>query len=282
MQTDILITKASGEQVAFNPDKLRLSLRRAGASREYTDVLVRTVTEQMHPGMTTKQIYKMAHKMLRKGGGGHTAARYSLKQALLELGPSGYPFEVYIARLLEAEGLRVQIGLLEAGKCVNHEIDVFGVSDQRVVVGECKFRNRQGLLSDVKVPLYIHSRFRDLCAGFLSAPAWQGRVLESWVFTNTRFTEDALRYGHCSGMRLVGWDTPRDYGLREWVDRTGLHPLTCLTTLTRHEKADLLDQRIVLAQELLQDPQKLDIAEVRGSRVRAILKEAEGLCAAQS
>lgn len=282
MQTDILITKASGEQVVFDPGKLRLSLRRAGASREYADVIVRTVTEQIRPGTTTKQIYKMAHKMLRKGNGSHAAARYSLKQALLELGPSGYPFEIFVARLLEAEGLRVQVGLLETGKCVNHEIDVFGVSDKRVVVGECKFHNRQGLLSDVKVPLYIHSRFRDLCAGFLSTPAWKGRVLESWVFTNTRFTEDALRYGHCSGMRLVGWDTPRDYGLREWVDRTGLHPLTCLSTLTRHEKADLLDQRIVLAQELLQDPQKLDIAKVPGSRMRAILKEAEGLCAAQS
>lgn len=274
---DIRITKASGEEAVFNPDKLRLSLRRAGAGRERAEAVVRSVTEQLRPGMTTKQLYRMAHKLLRKESR-HTAARYSLKQALLELGPSGYPFEVFVARLLEAEGMRVQVGLLQAGKCVTHEIDVFAESDGRVLLGECKFRNRQNLVSDVKVPLYIHSRFRDLCAGFLSAPEWQGHIPESWIFTNTRFTEDALAYGRCSGMHLIGWDTPFDYGLRDWVDRTGLHPLTCLTTLTHHEKNDLLNQRVVLARELLEEPRKLQLAEIVPSRVRGILKEAAGLC----
>ncbi len=277
MENNAWVTKASGEQVVFAPEKLLHSLRRAGAGRERAEAIVREVTEQLHAGMTTKQIYRMAHKMLRKEAP-HTAARYSLKQALLELGPSGYPFEVFIARLLEAEGMRVQIGQIREGKCVTHEVDVLGEADQRILVGECKFHNRQGLVSDVKVPLYIHSRFRDLSAGFLSAPEWAGRKPESWVFTNTRFTGDALQYGRCSGMHLIGWDTPFDYGLRDWVDRTGLHPLTCLTSLTRHEKNKLLDQRVVLARELLQEPVKLDIADITPGRVRGILKEAEGLC----
>ncbi|MBK9337333.1 MAG: ATPase [Lewinellaceae bacterium] len=277
MENNAWVTKASGEQVVFAPEKLLHSLRRAGAGRERAEAIVREVTAQLHAGMTTKQIYRMAHKMLRKEAR-YTAARYSLKQALLELGPSGYPFEVFIARLLEAEGMRVQIGQIRAGKCVSHEVDVFGEADGRVLVGECKFHNRQGLVSDVKVPLYIHSRFRDLSAGFLSAPEWAGRKFESWVFTNTRFTDDALQYGRCSGMHLIGWDTPFDYGLRDWVDRTGLHPLTCLTSLTRHEKNKLLDQRVVLARELLQEPEKLDIAGIAPGRVRGILKEAEGLC----
>jgi len=272
-----LITKATGELVVFNPEKLLHSLRRAGAGRERAEAIVREVTAQLRPGMTTKHIFRMAHKMLRKEAR-HTAARYSLKQGLLELGPSGYPFEVFIARLLEAQGMRVQVGQIREGKCVSHEVDVFGEADGRVLLGECKFHNRQGLVCDVKVPLYIQSRFRDLCEGFLLAPEWEGRKPESWVFTNTRFTDDALRYGRCSGMHLIGWDTPFDYGLREWVDRTGLHPLTCLTSLTRHEKSRLLENRVVMARELLAEPTKLDLADVSPGRVRGILKEAEGLC----
>ncbi len=277
MHEETWITKATGEQVVFDPEKLLRSLRRAGAGRERADAIVREVTAQLRPGMTTKKIFRTAHKMLRKETP-HTAARYSLKQALLELGPSGYPFEVFIARLLEAQGMRVQTGLIRDGKCVSHEVDVFGVADGRVLLGECKFHNRQGLVCDVKIPLYIHSRFRDLCAGFLAAPEWEGREPESWVFTNTRFTDDALRYGRCSGMHLIGWDTPYDYGLREWVDRTGLHPLTCLTSLTRHEKNRFLENRVVMARELLAEPTKLDLAEISPGRVRGILKEAEGLC----
>ncbi len=277
MHEETWITKATGEQVVFDPEKLLRSLRRAGAGRERADAIVREVTAQLRPGMTTKKIFRTAHKMLRKETP-HTAARYSLKQALLELGPSGYPFEVFIARLLEEQGMRVQTGLIRDGKCVSHEVDVFGVADGRVLLGECKFHNRQGLVCDVKIPLYIHSRFRDLCAGFLAAPEWEGREPESWVFTNTRFTDDALRYGRCSGMHLIGWDTPYDYGLREWVDRTGLHPLTCLTSLTRHEKNRFLENRVVMARELLAEPTKLDLAEISPGRVRGILKEAEGLC----
>lgn len=277
MHEETWVTKATGEQVVFDPEKLLRSLRRAGAGRERAEAIVREVTAQLRPGMTTKKIFRTAHKMLRKETP-HTAARYSLKQALLELGPSGYPFEVFIARLLEAQGMRVQTGLVRDGKCVTHEVDVFGVADGRVLLGECKFHNRQGLVCDVKVPLYIHSRFQDLCAGFLATPEWEGREPESWVFTNTRFTDDALRYGRCSGMHLVGWDTPYDYGLREWVDRTGLHPLTCLTSLTRHEKSRFLENRVVLARELLNEPAKLDLAEISPGRVRGILKEAEGLC----
>ncbi|MBL7796015.1 MAG: hypothetical protein JNJ90_05870, partial [Saprospiraceae bacterium] len=56
------------------------------------------------------------------------------------------------------------------------------------------------------------------------------------------------------------------------------HPLTCLTALTRHEKSRLLENRVVMARELLSEPAKLDLAEVPPGRVRGILKEAEGLC----
>ncbi len=271
------VVKASGERVEFNPDKLRRSLHRSGAGRERADAIVRAVLLQSHDGMSTREIYRLAHRMLKRDTR-HTAARYALKQALLGLGPSGYPFEQFIAKLLEADGMTVQTGQLREGRCVQHELDVFGVAGNRVLVGECKFHHRQHLVCDVKVPLYIHSRFRDLQAGFLKEKEWSAAQVEGWIFTNTRFTDDALQYGRCAGLHLIGWDTPFDYGLRNWIDRTGLHPLTCLTTLTRQEKDHLLENKTVLTRDLLQQPELLDIARISPGRVKGILKEAEQLC----
>ena len=272
------ITKASGETVAFDPEKLRRSLHRAGASRDHAEAVVRAIQPLLREGMTTKAIYRQAHRMLRRDAP-HTAARYSLKQALLELGPSGYPFEQFIAKLMEADGFSVQTGVLQAGHCVQHELDVLATSGQLVRIGECKFHNHQNLVSDVKVPLYIHSRFQDLRAGFLSGREWAGKTIEGWIFTNTRFTDDALQYGRCMGMHLISWDTPFDAGLRDWVDRTGLHPLTCLTALTRHEKDALLERKIVLARDLLLVPEHLQDLRVPAGRMQGILDEAEKLCA---
>lgn len=277
MSNGIYITKATGEKVLFDSKKLLRSLHRAGAGRERADVILRAVMRELREGMTTREIYQLAHRMLRKGSKS-AAARYSLKQALLGLGPSGFPFEQFIARLLEAEGYSVQTGLLRNGLCVVHEIDVMATDDNRVLIGECKYHHRQSLISDIKIPLYIHSRFRDLQAGFLHAPEWESRSVEGWIFTNTRFTDDALQYGRCAGMHLISWDTPFDNSLRDWVDRTGLHPLTCLTTLTRREKEHLLENKVVLTKDLLANPAVLEPLHLAPPRVKGVLEEAEQLC----
>ncbi|MCC6462622.1 MAG: restriction endonuclease [Saprospiraceae bacterium] len=274
----IQITKASGEKAPFNPEKLRRSLHRAGAGKDRSEAIVRAVAVQLREGMTTREIYRLAHRMLRKETR-PVAARYSLKQALLGLGPSGYPFERFVGKLLEADGYKVQTGLLREGHCVPHEIDVLAELDGKVIVAECKFHNRQHLVSDVKIPLYIHSRFRDLQAGFLSGPEWQNRQIEGWIFTNTRFTEDALQYGRCSGLQLVAWNTPFDFGLADWIDRTGLHPLSCLSSLTQREKDRLLNHHIVLVREILDAPEVLAPLRLAPDRQRAVLQEAESIAA---
>ena len=274
---DLQITKASGERVAFDAEKLISSLQRAGATPGHAAAIGQTIEQQLYDGISSREIYRLAHRLLRKKAR-HTAARYSLKQALLAFGPSGFPFEQFIARLLKAEGYYVQTGLLRQGRCIDHEIDVLAESDGRVIVGECKFHNRQNRVNDVKIPLYINARFHDLKAGFLNSPEWKDRTIEGWVFTNTRFTDDALQYGQCAKMRLVSWSTPGEYGLRDWVDRTGLHPVTCLTSLTRREKDALLEKQVVLVRELLKAPVALTNIGVKQYRIKKVLEEAGQLC----
>ena len=47
-----------------------------------------------------------------------------LKQAIMELGPSGFPFEQFVAELLKCRGYQIKVGVIVEGHCVNHEIDV--------------------------------------------------------------------------------------------------------------------------------------------------------------
>lgn len=273
MKPAFQVTKSSGELGSFDADKLRRSLLRAGADADKADAIVTAVAQKLYEGIPTKTIYNIAFKLLRQKSRPE-AARYALKQALLALGPSGYPFEQYIAGLLEADGYRVETAQIMLGKCVKHEVDILAVNAQEVIFGECKFHNRQNLECDVKVPLYIHSRFRDLSNGALSETPYAGKQLKGWIFTNTRFSDDAQQYGQCAGMHLVGWNTPLNASLSDWANRTRLHPLTCMTTLTKSEKAALLDHRVVLVQDLIDNPELLRVAHIRGERENGVLEEA--------
>ena len=98
------------------------------------------------------------------------------------------------------------------------------------------------------------------------------------VFTNTRFTTDAVQYGKCVGLLLTSWDYPMGNGLKDRIDKLGLHPLTALTTLTKAEKTKLLDTGIVLCKELHEKPVILKQIGIDKKRHKKILEDSEELC----
>jgi hypothetical protein len=277
VKTQIFITKASGEKVPFSAEKLRQSLRRAGAGEEAMDSIVKEIEQRLYPGITTREIYRKAFSMLRKVSA-HLAAKYKLKKALQELGPSGYPFEKFVGEILKHEGYRAQVGQIVQGHCVQHEVDVVAQKDDRHFMVECKFHSDQGRKCDVKIPLYIHSRFLDVEKAWQQRPGHDHKFHQGWVVTNTRFTTDAIQYGTCAGLNLISWDYPKKGSLRERIDRSGLHPLTCLTTLTKKEKQLLLDLGIVLCKELCQQEQLLKEVGVLPTRAQKVMEEAGLLC----
>jgi len=273
----INITKASGQKVPFNKGKLKQSLLRAGATSTRADEVVGEVMDMLVEGMSTKKIYKTAFRMLRSVSR-PAASRYKLKQALIELGPSGFPFELFMGELLKSRGYEVKIGEVVQGHCVTHEIDVLAQKGNEQLIIECKFHNRQGYISDVKIPLYIQSRFLDVQTFWNQRAGQQKKVLQGWVVTNTRFSTDAEQYGNCMGLYLMGWDYPRNNGIRDWVDQLGLHPLTSLTTLTRAEKQQLLDKKLVLCKSLHLNPSLLSEIGVKEPRLQRVVNECVALC----
>ncbi len=277
MITNLNITKASGEKSRFSPEKLKKSLLRAGASEEQVTDIIEKTSSVLYDGIPTKKIYGIAFRLLKQNSRS-LAARYHLKQAIMELGPSGYPFERYFAEILKIQGYAVRNGEIVKGKCVSHEIDIIAEKNNSISMIECKYHNQRGIFCDVKVPLYIQSRFRDVESQWTTLTVHQGKTHKPWVVTNTRFSTDALQYAVCSGMTLTSWDYPAGLSLREQIDKLGLYPLTCLTSLTRIEKQRLLDKNIVLCREIYDRPHLLETINVKPARIRTILNEAEQLC----
>ena len=253
---DITVVKASGEKVTFDEAKLVQSLERAGAGEAIINEVIDGIEAQLYDGIPTKKIYRQAYKILNKLSN-RNAGRYKLKEAIFELGPSGYPFENFVGELLKNQGFKTQVGVVVKGKCVSHEIDVIAENDQNHFMVECKFHSDPGKKSNVIVPLYIHSRFRDIVATMKHLPGYNTKLHQSWVVTNTRFTTDAIDYGKCSGMNLVSWDYPADANLRNRVDRSGLHPVTSLSSLKKAEKQKILALDIVTCRNLLDQKDKL-------------------------
>lgn len=271
------VTKASGERASFSESKLRRSLQKSGADQALVQNIVKQVTSKLYPGISTKEIYDMAFKMLRENVN-YLAAKYHLKRAIMELGPSGYPFEKYIAEILKCQGFYVKVGEIVKGQCVNHEIDVIGEKESLHFMIECKYHNEPGIICNVKIPLYIHARFLDVEAQWMKLPGHSTKFHQGWIVTNTKFSSDALQYGTCVGLKLIGWNYPSKGSLKEQIDQLGLYPVTCLTTLTKKETQNLLDKKIVLCKEICENEKALREAGVNENRIKKVMEEGRRLC----
>lgn len=276
----ILIIKNSGESEYFNPNKLRNSLQRSGANPVQVEQVIDFILKSIQEGDTTREIFQSAHQHLHQLNKGH-AGRYKLKEAIYELGPSGFPFEQFIAKILEHEGYMVQINVIVQGKCVSHEIDVVAQIDNKHFMIECKFHSDKSRYCNVKIPLYIQSRFLDVKDSWIKLQGHESKFHQGWVATNTRFSSDALQYGNCAGLYLLSWDTPKDNSLRERVNRSGLHPITCISSLSLEEKAKILESGIVLTQQLCENPNILKKIGISSSRQKVIVEESYDICEAQ-
>ena len=278
MKSDIIITKATGQSERFSIKKLRESLMHSGAKNEQIDAITAEITNNLYTGISTKKIYEMAYKLLQDSSR-PLAARYNLKRAIMELGPSGFPFESYVGEILRYQGYKTKVGEFVQGRCVQHEVDVIAFINQLQLMIECKYHNLPGTICDVKIPLYIHSRFKDVEAQWLKSSPKSAISYQGWVVTNTRFSDDAIQYGICAGLKLIGWDYPDKGNLKNMIDTSGLYPITCLTTLTKREKKMLLEKMVVLCREL-NNENKLLLEEMRISpaRIETIMQEAKQLC----
>jgi len=273
----MLVKKYSGELVQFDESKLHFSLKRSGADEAVIQKIIKRVKEDLTEGKPTQKIYSEAFKVLKRLSRA-SAARYNLKQSIMKLGPSGFPFEKYIAEIFKYQDFKVKTNLTFNGKCVTHEVDVLAEKNNMVFVTECKFHNRQGVKSDVKVALYFKSRVIDIANGNQHLPEFKGKEIVGILATNTRFTLDAIAYCKCENIQLISWDYPQNSSLKDRIEISGLYPVTCLTSLKKREKQILLDEGIVLGKTLKEKPELLNQFKFTKFRKKNIKQELDELC----
>lgn len=277
MNNSVLIKKYSGEHEVFDINKLINSLRHAQADEDIVQDIALKIQDEIKEGMSTKSIYQMAYKKLKhrsKSG----SARYKLKNAIMELGPTGYPFERFIGKILDYEGFKTEVGVVMQGHCVTHEVDVFATKANNHYLIECKFHSSQERICNVKTSLYIQSRVKDLEAQLLKNEDHTSKFLKGWIYTNTRFSSDALQFGECVGLGMVSWDHPPLQSLKDKIEQSRLYPITVLASMTKKDKQKVLNKGVVLCKEICADPTIFDEIDITASKKKAILKEAYELC----
>lgn len=255
----IKVAKASGLVEDLKPGKLMASLQRSGANRDTAEEIVDRVLHEVGPLTSTSKIYRLAKKYLKHYN--HACSlRYSLKKALFRLGPTGYPFEKYFGEILKNYSYEITVGNHLAGKCVDHEVDVIAIKDREVSVVECKYHNTTGKATDVKVAMYVHSRFRDIEPLFRTEHP--DKKFRGWLVTNTRCTADAIQYAECAGFNVMGWRHPKEKSLEKMIEEKLLYPVTIATGIKQGLIKNLISKNIILLR---------DLVDVKAEKIQSML-----------
>jgi Holliday junction resolvase-like predicted endonuclease len=246
------------------------SIARAGVPEDLRRVVLEHVKEKLVDTITTTEIYRHILDCFDETDNLYSKARYSLKQAIMLLGPTGYPFEDYVSRILEAKGYQTEVRQLLMGACVGHEVDVISEKNHIRSMIEAKFHNNPGVRSDVQVALYTKSRFEDLKV--------KHHLDEAWIVTNTKATTDAIAYANCVGMRVLSWSYPENESLRDLIEETKMHPVTVLTSLSLAQKRTLLNNHIVTCLEILRKPTVLHVLFLGEKERKEVMEEVRYIC----
>lgn len=273
----ILVKKINDEKETFSIDKLKQSLESCGATKKQSNNIANTIKNLVYNNITTTEIHKIAFNLLKQENT-IFASKYNLKRAIFDLGPTGYPFEKLVGTLLKLKGYETKVGVILDGECVTHEIDVLAEKDGNIYAVECKFHANATINSDVKIPLYINSRFLDIQKKWNSNSNNNNNIKQGWLVTNTRFSEDALKYGKCIGLSLMSWDYPLGNSIKNNIDSFGLYPITTLINLSKDEKINLISKDIILVKELYENRNILENMQITTDRIKNILDEVKELC----
>jgi len=242
------LTKVSGEKEPYSRAKLCRSMLRADVSKHVVDKVCLAVEKEIRPDMKTQQVFEKTVRHLRKENPTY-AAKYSLRKAMMDLGPEGFLFEQYVAAILKEYGWSIRTNQIMKGKCVSHEIDIVATKGQTHFLIEVKYHNTQGIKSDVQVAMYMHARFLDI--GETQRKREKGMAKHAaWIVTNTKFTKKAIQYGACQGVKMTGWRYPKDGSLEHLIAEKGLYPITVLPSVNTFARDQFTAKKILFARDV--------------------------------
>ena len=274
---NIQVKKYSGDLVPFSEESLFKSLTNSGASKHEAQQVYQQIVKDLYSEIPTKELYEKAYKALKEIKTS-IAARYSLKRALQKLGPEGFYFEKWVAKIFETQGFDAITGQILEGKSkVTHEIDVVASNRKENYLCECKFRNDIDAKISVTTVMYFLARFVDLESNQITFFNRAFIPTKGCLITNAFFTSDSILFANYYNIELISWNYPEEKSIKRLTDFYGLYPITCLTSLTDEEEQMLLSKNCILVRELIHNPVLLDHFKFEKDRKEIILKEAHEL-----
>lgn len=240
----LFVVKRSGEKEPFDENKVRRSMKRVGVPENMHNEVLAHIKQRVNGDgeITTDDLFRHILEFLEPRDR-KSSIRFNLRDSIFQLGPTGFPFEQYLARIFEDQGYKVQTGLIMNGDCVKHEIDLLIEKDGHREIIEAKFHNHHAVKSDVQTALYTYARFLDVKE--------KNHIDNVWLITNTKLTSDAIAYCNCKGIPVIGWNYPDDGNLQDFVEKPQMYPITILNALSEQEKRRLIEKNVVLCRDLL-------------------------------
>ena len=206
-----------------------------------------------------------------------SAVRYSMRRALSDLGPSGFPFEKFVAEIFKAQGYTIETDQMIKGYCAEHELDVVAYNDKKLIMTEVKFHNQNGIKTDLKVALYVKARFDDLRKMHYHYGGRDMMLSEGLLVTNTKFTKSAISYAMCAGVGMIGWNYPARGNLHDLIVQHKMHPITSLISISADEKKYLIGRGFVLCSTVMDKLSVLHEGGFSQKRIDDIIKEIKAL-----
>ena len=272
MPSLIKVVKFNGEKEPFSKNKVYNSAMRAGASSSLARSISAEIEKEAYQDMSTAEIFRKVKDKLKKQNF-KSALRFSLKDAMKKLGPAGFLFEDFVRKVLSRYGMEVKNSMILQGKCSRHEIDFLAERENNVYIGECKYRNNAGDKIDVNVCLKSFAILDDI----KNSGRFKDREVIFWVVTNSKFTDEAIRYSSCKKIELLGWNYPKDNGLEGMVEGRKLYPVTILPSFKGYLAEALKRERIMLVEDILSLNMDKFVkrANIPGKQMESLIIEAE-------
>lgn len=271
----IYVINSQGQKEPFSFKKIYLSAKRVGAPKPLAKDIAYQIQKEAYPGISTSEIYQKIRQLLLKEKPLY-GIRYSLKEAIRKLGPSGFPFEKYIGAIFKTLGFNVMLHQFVSGKCIkDYEIDFLAKKDNQLIIGECKYHSLAGNRVDLKVALTHYARFLDIKNGdfFKSGKKLKLRPM---LVTNTKFTSQVIQYASCYRIDLLGWRYPELRGLEYLIESEKLYPVTILPSINERTLNLLANEQIMLVKDLLTEEAKKKLKKlgIKEEEILTFQKEA--------
>lgn len=266
------VIKADGRKENFNFSKIVRTALRAGVPKSEAYEIADEVEKQAYEGITTREVLDMILEQLHDKRISY-ASKYDLKGALMRLGPSGFTFEKLIAEMFGILGCEVRTNVIAQGRCVSHEVDVAAKRNDESYMIECKYRNFPGAFIGIQKALYVWARFKDLEKGYEMGKCERFDV--PYLITNTKFSDQSIKYASCVGLRLKGWNFPHDESISDILTKNKIYPVTVLRSVNARTLKLLADSNYMLCRDLSED--KLIKIGISKRMVSKIMAEVAGV-----